>query len=235
MLTRILVTGMAASCTAVLSVPLFLAPVLADDAGTPAVALATPASARVDYGTSITETTTLTDVATTLPLTGASVRLLSKVTGKPFTEVATAVTDDLGVASVTLTPEVNTTYEWVYDGDAEHAEGASGRSVVKVAVLVEGAVRKVHVKPGHRTRVFGVLHPALPGTTVVLEQQAAGSWHRVASTVVASRLMPDGTRQVGYLMRFRTPGNGSFNLRVAVPVIPFLAKATPLRLQVTAY
>lgn len=239
MLIRLLATGVAASCAAVLSIPLPLAPALADESGSvitdAPVTLAAPAGARLDYGASLTEATILRDAGTTLPLAGVTVRLLGKVTGKPFTEVATTVTDDQGAASVTVAPELNTTYEWVFDGDAAHAAGTSSRGVAKVAVLIDGALTKMYVRPRHRTTVYGVLHPALPGTTVVLQRQESGSWHQVASTVTESRWLPDRTHQVGYLMRFYPPSKGAFNLRVVVPVVPLLAKATPLRLQVSAY
>lgn len=235
MLTRLCATGAAAACAALVSIPLSLTPVLAADSGAATVALTAPATTRINYAASLTETTTLTDTATALPLSGATVRLLGKVTGKPFTEVATAVTDDQGAASLTVTPELNTTYEWAFDGDATHAAGISDRGVLKVAVVIDGALTKIHVRPRHRTTVYGVLHPALPGTTVVLELQGSGTWHRVASTVTVSRWLPGGTRQVGYLMRFYPPTKGAYNLRVAVPAVPLMAKATPFRLQAVAY
>lgn len=145
------------------------------------------------------------------------VQLLHRPHGaSAFTLVETAVTDDEGIATVTVQPLVRTAYQWRFPGSTELPAAKSTRQAVKVmtklTLAVEAKPRKLVAK--------GTTTPAKPGAKVVLWQQKKSGAVRLASGKVLRNGKAKVTRKLspGTYRVFMTVAAGGGNAKGTSPV-----------------
>ena len=181
-----------------------------------ATKLSAPPTTTINYGKSIALTTTLTDSTTSKPIPGVVVSLWSRPgSSGPFTKVAAGKTGSSGTSTITVSPTVNTRYEWRFVGSIGHDPATSAIGTLSVAQVVSVAVTKTSVAPGVATVLYGTVSPNESGRTVVLEELVAGSWtHPGESAVIKLETLPNGKKEVGYEISFSTKKPGKYVLRV---------------------
>jgi 5-hydroxyisourate hydrolase-like protein (transthyretin family) len=171
-------------------------------------------AATITYGGSTTLHTTLTDQTTGQPIDGAKVKLLARANSAGYSEVASATTDSDGVGEAKVSPKVNTTYKWTYDGDDVHHRATSLVSTVTVTQIVHAALAKRSVKRGKTAEVYGTVKPNGDGKTVGLERRAAHHWKVLATARLQLQKLPNGKRKIGYILPFTAKPKGTLVLRV---------------------
>ena len=138
-----------------------------DKGATTIKATATPA--RVLYGSR-------TVIKGTLSRPGALVVLYRQKAGETtFTRISTRTTSTTGVFSFRRTPVATTLYRLDYAGD-EHWLPATTQVTVKVRPKITLRASPQEFFLGRRTVLSGVVAPAHPGASVVVQRLVSGTW-----------------------------------------------------------
>lgn len=136
------------------------------------------ASAAKTIVAGATTTVTATVTSSSTPVPTSHLDLLAKPAGAAdFSKVASADTDASGVASITVSPIVNTLYKWVDHGTdqrTEHDGVASSLTGVAVKTAISGKPSKSSIKRGGSVSFYGDTFPSKAGTAVTLYQAKTG-------------------------------------------------------------
>ena len=159
---------------------------------TTAVTINVPATAVFNTVGSITGLATSQGA----PVTGIDAALQFQSGGKgAWSPIASA---PLGLdGSVTFTPTLTATGKWriVIPATAGRAEQASEAKQVNVATAVKAAAKKPAVKPGSKIVLRVVALPAQAGQKIIIQEQRAGQWVRVAKAATQS----NGVARVAFI------------------------------------
>jgi serine protease len=155
----------------------------------------------------------LTDAIHHAAIAGATVRLYARRAGSTsFTRVASRVGSSSGAASVSVSPHVNTYYQWRFAGNADYAAATSLTRKVLVARLVSIHQTATTIAPGSKLTLWGTVKPGAAGRTVYLQSHNSTGWHTLTNTaLIKSQRMPDGVTRAGYVLTF-TPKTALYRI-----------------------
>lgn len=172
------------------------------EAGTQLALTMSATSSTITAGRSTTLRTTATLGSD--PAAGRSVDLYAKPAGaSTYSLVDSAVTNSSGVASMTVSPTHNTTYQW-RSGDL-----TSPDKTVKVRTKVTAKAADATLRPGQTLSVQGLLTPTKPGYTVTLWRTTSSGRSKLATGVDRS----DGR----YTITKKLTKSGTYKVYVTVP------------------
>lgn len=189
-------------------------------------ALSIGTSKTVNYGTSVTVTTTLMNGATSHPMSGGLVALQAKSpSASTWSQVATRTTSSTGTASVTLTPHATTQYRWHYSGSGYVASYSATQTVtVRQVVLIH--TTKTTVVHGIAFKIYGTVKPSGSGQKVYLQRLYGTTWKTIGYVYLKKQKLPNGVTTVGYIFSTKATTKGTFKFRVMKPATSTLAKGT---------
>jgi hypothetical protein len=137
-----------------------------------AAATISASKSKVVYGGTVTLKSTLTGDAS--PVSNASMQLWAKqASWSSYRHVADATTNDNGVASKTVTPKMNTTYQWRFVGDLERQPANSGTRAVGVARKLTIKAADTTLRKTQELKVSGTEKPAKAGSIVSVWRDGA--------------------------------------------------------------
>lgn len=171
----------------------------------------------IEFGQSIVLTSTLVDSSASSPIAGATVNLLGRPSnGGPWAKVRSVTTTGAGAATTSVSPKVNTQYEWTYAGDPTHTSALSQPQAVSVSQQVVAQLDKSQRKSGKTVSIFGTVAPGATGERVVLQRRTHGHWSDTKHAArLAKQRMPDGTKALGFDIDFTVGGSGHQTYRVS--------------------
>jgi hypothetical protein len=151
-----------------------------------AVTLSAAASPdTVVFGSSSTVAGTLTSAEDGQPVSGAALTLESRpAAGGAWSATGTTTTGTDGSYQFTVSPDANTAYRVVYDGDRTHASAESSPVTVDVATRVTIHASDTSTRKGGAVTFFGLVAPNHAGQPVQLERLVDGTWTTVGSTTL---------------------------------------------------
>jgi hypothetical protein len=159
--------------------------------------------------------TTLTDATGGEPIPDATVQLFHRTGGSASWQLvrATTTTAD-GIASIDVAPHRNTAYEWQYNGDTTSGAATSQARSVAVGQLVTIQVNSRRIRSGGTLKIYGSVNPATSGQVVQLQQHKHGRWVSTGMHArISRRALPDGTRNLGYLIVVTMQRPGVYQIR----------------------
>jgi hypothetical protein len=172
-------------------------------------------STTIKYGKTTVISGTLTDAKTSTRVSGAPVSLRARAgSSGPFTTLTSKNTTGTGAVTVTVKPNVNSQYEWVYAGNASHKQVTSSVATIKVAQVVTETLKPTKVKHRHAVAVYGTVTPKAKGKAVVLQRLVAGKWRKLAATTERKQKLPNGKTVIGYVFHYKPKRKGAVSLRV---------------------
>ena len=189
----------------------------------PTAVTATASKSTITIGGSVKLSTTLTSDGT--PLASRPVELFHKPFGQSsYTTLGTVDTNASGIASLTLFPKKNTSYQWRYGGDTQEYDASQSpiRSVgVRARVTI--ALADATLKPGQTLVVTGKVTPAKTGFVATLWRKTATGKVKLASTTM---VRADGSYRIAKTLTAK----GTYKLFVTVPAAQGnLAGSSPIR------
>jgi hypothetical protein len=185
--------------------------------GTILTSLTPGASRTLVVGTHLPLTTTLTTNGK--PVVGATVVLYGRpdVDGT-YTQIRSLTTNASGVASTTVSPNVNVQYSWSFAGDANDASASTPVFSFGVYQAVTAHENKTTVTHGHSVEIYGIVTPNNgSGGIVHLQKFVDGDWVAItrATAQVFQQTLPDGSTGFGYVIHW-TPVLGGQHLTLRV-------------------
>jgi len=189
----------------------------------PTAITATVSKNIITNGGSVKLSTKLTSDGT--PLAGRPVELVHKPFGQSsYSSLGTVDTNASGIASLTLFPKKNTSYQWRYGGDTqEYAASQSPIRSVGVRARVTIALADPTLKPGQTLVVTGKVTPPKTGFVATLWRKTATGKVKLASTTM---VRADGTYRIARALQTK----GTYVVFVTVPAAKGnLAGTSPTR------
>ena len=163
------------------------------------------------YGSSGTVTGVLTDSATGHGIGGQTVHLFAlnaiyatnDPASQPWSAVAVQTTSSTGAVSASVSPHINTLYEWRFTTTSAHVASTSpaSRLTVRQRVTIYSPQASGYAA-GHVVTFWGQVSPAQAGRTVYLQIKASTGWQTVASATLKQQVLPNGGTGIGYVIKY---------------------------------
>lgn len=167
-------------------------------------------------GASTTLSTTLTDTTTLTDMANQGVSLLGRVGDSgPYSTVASPTTNAQGVAQATVHPQHNTQYKWSYAGSTGHSSATTPEGTVSVAQAIHVTLSASKIKHGKTVKIYGTVSPDETGRTVTLLRYNAGKSSIVNTAKIKMQSLPTHKNVVSFLFTYTPSKKGKQTFRVS--------------------
>jgi hypothetical protein len=176
--------------------------------------LTNAALAKITDGATIKLSTKLTVSGTSTVLGTQQVTLWQKAGGATtWTQIASTTTNTSGIATHSVKPAVNTTYQWRYSGNSAHMS-TIGNETVNVAFAIAEHATTLTMHLGSTMYLYGTVAPLPKDQWVYL--QKSGVTQRTKAEILYQKL-PNGVRTWGFKLAFKPGTKGTYSIRIYKP------------------